>query len=567
MSDKEDPALSQTLRIDILSEDWPSDPGKPPQLAPHIRLRKKGDGRREPPEQGAQFQELFQRIYDGALITQADGRVILANARGLEFLHLTAEQIGQISVRDIISGADSRLLDTISRNLELNRFTLLQAYCYRQDGSVFPAEIAVSRLDLAGQRYMCFFVRDITLRRAAEKSLRDERNLLRTLIDRLPEIILFKDLEGRIVIGNNEAARLFGLAAAAELVGCTDSDLLPPELAQRFFQEEHAVLTRGQPLLNKEELIVVPPRPGRLLLTNKIPLTDRDGQIDGLVVVSHDITEQRMLENQRLNAQKMESIGQLAAGIAHEINTPVQYIGDNIGFLQKAFGEIAKLLAHGDLLLAEADPALRARLQAMRENIKFDYLINEIPEALGEAREGVRRVAEIVQAMKVFSHPDKAEKTPTNLNLAIQSTVTVSRNVWKYVSEMKLDLAPDLPMVPCHEGHFNQVILNLIVNAADAVREAGGRDTGGKGLMAISTRLDGDWVEIRVADTGTGIAPANRHRIFEPFFTTKEAGKGTGQGLATCHAIIVKKMNGTIAFDTEEGRGTTFIIRLPLKDK
>ncbi|MBI3300896.1 MAG: HAMP domain-containing histidine kinase [Deltaproteobacteria bacterium] len=173
-------------------------------------------------------------------------------------------------------------------------------------------------------------------------------------------------------------------------------------------------------------------------------------------------------------------------------------------------------------------------------------------------------MTKIVRAMKEFSHPGSEEKVETDLNRAIETTITVARNEWKYVAELATDLDSSLPPVPCLPGEFNQVILNLIINAAHAIAVVVSEGSTSKGTITVSTRHDGDWAEIRVSDTGTGIPEAIRAKIFAPFFTTKEVGKGTGQGLAIAHSVIVDKHKGTIGFETEVGRGTTFIIRLPL---
>lgn len=281
-----------------------------------------------------------------------------------------------------------------------------------------------------------------------------------------------------------------------------------------------------------------------------------------------DITERRLQENQAAHNQKLESIGQLAAGIAHEINTPVQYIGDNIRFLRDAFDSVVGLLRHYGRLLDSArqgavPPALVEDVSQAAEKSDIDFMLKEIPPAIDQSLEGVARVARIVKAMKEFSHPDSEEKAIADINKAIESTITVSRNEWKYIADMVTDLDPDLPPIPCLLGSFNQVILNLIVNAAHAVGARVGDGSKGKGTITISTRHDDDWAEVRVQDTGFGIPAVIRHRVFEPFFTTKEVGKGTGQGLSTCHAIVVKKHGGTLAFETREGEGTTFIVRLP----
>jgi PAS domain S-box-containing protein len=280
--------------------------------------------------------------------------------------------------------------------------------------------------------------------------------------------------------------------------------------------------------------------------------------------------EQRLaLELQLLHAQKLESVGQLAAGIAHEINTPTQFVGDNTRFLQDAFGDLMQLFAGLDRLVTSArekgvDLDVLDEFERARVSADIDYLRTEIPKTIGHSLEGIQRISRIVYAMKDFSYPDASHKAATDLNRSIETTVTVARNEWKYVAEAKLDLDPRLPAVACFPGEINQVILNLIVNAAHAITEKLGSGSTDKGTITISTRHDGDMVEIRVADTGTGIPEQYRERMFTPFFTTKAVGKGTGQGLALAYNVIHKKHGGTIRFESEVGQGTTFIIRLPI---
>lgn len=300
------------------------------------------------------------------------------------------------------------------------------------------------------------------------------------------------------------------------------------------------------------------------------PVRNENGEIENLVMVARDITQRRQMEVQLRHAQKMESIGQLAAGIAHEINTPTQYIGDNTHFVQDGFRDLTVLLAVQARLLAAAkagavSPELVAEVEAASAAADVEYLIEEIPKAIDQSLQGVRRVAKIVGAMKDFSHPGRDEKTAIDLNRAIDSTVTVASNEWKYVAAMVTDFDPALPPVPCLPGEFNQVILNLVVNASHAIADVVGDGSRGKGQITVSTRVDGDWVEVRVGDTGTGIPEEIRRKIFDPFFTTKGVGKGTGQGLAIAHSVVVDKHGGDIRIESEVGRGTTFIVRLPLR--
>ncbi len=292
----------------------------------------------------------------------------------------------------------------------------------------------------------------------------------------------------------------------------------------------------------------------------------------GILIVGADITQRIALEEQLRQAQKLESIGQLAAGIAHEINTPTQYIGDNVRFLQDGFEDLKLLLTqYGRLLAAVKGPELFGEtveeVSAAVDKADLGYLLEEIPKAIEQTLEGVNRVATLVGAMKDFSHPGTKEKVDLDLNRAIDSTITVARNEWKYVADLETDYDPLLPKVSCLPGEFNQVILILIVNAAHAIADVIGEGGPDKGKIKVQTRNCPEWDEVRIQDTGSGIPETIQARIFDPFFTTKEIGKGTGQGLAIARSVIVDKHGGSIHFETEQGKGTTFVIRLPRDGK
>jgi PAS domain S-box-containing protein len=302
----------------------------------------------------------------------------------------------------------------------------------------------------------------------------------------------------------------------------------------------------------------------------------RDKKLSGAVVTFSDISARKQAEEQRSDLErelnqmhKMEAVGQLAGGIAHEINTPIQYVGDNLRFLQDTYKDLEKLLSDYQALLTQAESVegLKSQVDLVKETIEeidLEFLQEEAPTALQQSISGAEQVAHIVKAMKEFAHPGQKQMAQADLNQMITNTATVSKNEWKYAADVEFDLAPELPMVVCMAPEISQVVLNLIVNAAHAI-QAAGRD--GKGTITISTsRLDGH-VEIRVSDTGTGIPREAQGSVFNPFFTTKDVGKGTGQGLAICQDVIVTKHHGEIFFETEEGVGTTFVVRLPLEQK
>jgi PAS domain S-box-containing protein len=294
------------------------------------------------------------------------------------------------------------------------------------------------------------------------------------------------------------------------------------------------------------------------------------GEMKGAVICFNDVTDRKRMEVDLRHAQKLEAVGALAAGIAHEINTPIQFVGDNTRFLQDAFRDLSALVkayeefcqvtANGNSSTYALDQVAEARKKA-----DWDYLETEIPKALEQALDGVNRVATIVRGMKEFSHVDRSpNKAAADLNKALESTLIVARNELKYVADVEVHFA-EIPPVYCHLGDMNQVFLNLLINAAHAIADVV-KGTQQKGRIGVKTRKDGNWVEVAISDTGTGVPEVVRDKIFDPFFTTKEVGKGTGQGLALARAIVVEKHGGTLTFETEVGKGTTFFIRLPLDD-
>ncbi len=270
-----------------------------------------------------------------------------------------------------------------------------------------------------------------------------------------------------------------------------------------------------------------------------------------------------------LHEQKLAAVGRLAAGIAHEINTPIQFVGDNTRFLQGAYRDREQMIEKYKQIYTEAlagpvRPELLQEVARLRETADWDYATAEIPKALEQLLDGVGRVAKIVRAMKEFSHMDRSsEKVPADLNKALESTLTVARSELKYVADVKTEYA-ELPSVSCHAGDLNQVFLNLLINAAHAVGDVvkGG---GERGLITVRTKRMEGWVEVSISDTGNGIPESVREKIFDPFFTTKEVGKGTGQGLTLARAIVVDQHSGTLTFETVAGKGTTFYVRLPIK--
>jgi len=397
--------------------------------------------------------------------------------------------------------------------------------------------------------------------------IQTNNEFLESIMESVTNAIFAIDLDEKFTLMSQAGSKITGYTVE-ELIGQSFSVLMDSQV----YAEVNKLYVRAKVMgvtVSQYETEFLHKNGKKIFISLNLAPLYENGEIISIVGTADDITRRKNLEKQLLHSQKFESIGQLASGIAHEINTPTQYVGDNVHFLQDSFGDFSQLIDKQNQLLQTAKQSnisaqtIKAVEETMEE-IDIDYLLEEVPRAIQQSLEGVARVAEIVQAMKEFAHPGGEGKSPVDINKAIESTITVARNKWKYTADMETNFDPDLPKVPCLAGEFNQVILNIIINAAQAITEKIGNESTQKGKITVSTSLHGDVVEIRIADNGPGIPEKIRPQIFEPFFTTKDVGVGSGQGLAISHSIIVDKHGGTIDFETEVDKGTTFIIRLPI---
>jgi signal transduction histidine kinase len=408
---------------------------------------------------------------------------------------------------------------------------------------------------------------DITKRKQAEVALREANEEIQLLFNTIPSILIGLGNRGQIIRWNSAAEILFELRAA-DVCGKTLGSCGIRWLRENV-ENEIVVQTETEASRRVENVPFLKGEQTRFLGFTVCNLKNGNDAV-GVLIIGADVTERIAMEGQLQQAQKLEAIGQLAAGIAHEINTPTQFIGDNTRFLKDTWEGIGTVISAARAMRHEGEmgtiaPETLTAFDRVSEDADLDYVLDEVPQAIEHSLEGVRRVAKIVQSMKEFSHPGAEHKQPVDINRAIETTVTVARNEWKYVADLQMSLDRDLPPVPCFAAEFNQVILNLLVNATHAIADVVAKnDSKGKGVISITTKRGADWVEVRVQDTGAGIPEQIRSRIFEPFFTTKEVGKGTGQGLALAHSVVVKKHGGKIWFESEVGVGTTFILRLPL---
>jgi PAS domain S-box-containing protein len=405
--------------------------------------------------------------------------------------------------------------------------------------------------DTAIMRMSSALQKEASARQDLATALAHERTLLRTMIDMIPAFIYAKDVDSRFIAINAHLAKNMG-TTSEEAIGKTDFAFFKRELAEKFFADEQALIKSGKTIRDLEE-------PGfdqvtgeeRTVVTSKVPLRDENDDIIGIIGIGFDITERKRAEQRLAAGERLESIGRLAAGVAHEINTPIQYLNDSVAFIRDAMQDI---LAH--------NAKLQAKLPDEPLDEDVEELRTELPPALARMADGLGRIAEIVRSMKEFSYADQREMSQVDLNRAINSTLVIARSEYKYVADVDTQFDPALPPITCHGGQINQVVLNLVVNAAHAIGDRV-KGTSDKGCITVRTFTEDGFAVIMIGDTGGGIPEHIRKRIFEPFFTTKEVGRGTGQGLSIAHNVV-KGHGGSLDFQSEMGVGTKFFVRLPL---
>ena len=444
------------------------------------------------------------------------------------------------------------------------------AYCMcmrlrMKGGDIRDGLISSQLIQLHGEPHLLSTIADVTEHQRIEDEVRSARAFLDSSINAIGDPIFVRDEMRRFVLVN-DALCTHASRSRESLLGKVGDDLFTQEQAAANQKVDLDVLETGIERVNEAPILALSGREARTIVTRKTRYIDPSGK-RFLVCVVRDITERKRLELELGQARKLEAVGQLAAGIAHEINTPTQYVGDGVHFLKEAFDGYRRLAgqyrrAVEVLAAAGGQEALIGEIRETEQDIDLPYLEANVPGSFSSCEDGISRISTIVRAMKAFAHPDRKEKAPADLNQALQTTLAIARNEYKYVAEVTTELG-DLPAVLCHVGELNQVFLNLIVNAAHAIGDVVGT-RGGKGTIRIRTSRDVDMVRIDIADTGAGIPEAIRYRIFDPFFTTKEVGKGTGQGLAIARSTVVTKHHGSLSFETEVGKGTTFTIRIPI---
>jgi PAS domain S-box-containing protein len=371
------------------------------------------------------------------------------------------------------------------------------------------------------------------------------------LLDTITSIMVRLDSNNCILYWNQPAVDFFGIAEKDAL--SKDVFTIPVDWD---INSLNSTIVRCRVMRKKirlPEVTVKVAKGKRILGVTAHPIKEAGAENIDVLLYGSDITDKLIITQQLEQQNKLESIGQLAAGVAHEINTPAQFIANNLRFLRDQFDT-----------LQSAMPQRTMDEQSTPAQKKLNILRDEFPKAIVQSLDGIDRITGIVTALRNFSHPGAPKISSANLNEGLKSTIEVSRNEWKYVADLDVLLDPKLPNVDCYPLEINQVFLNILINAVHAIRENQKEKGPEKGKITIATSHAEDWVEVRISDTGSGIPKEVQSRIFDPFFTTKEIGQGTGQGLTISHNIIVQKHHGTLHFETEIGRGTTFIIRLPI---
>lgn len=441
-------------------------------------------------------------------------------------------------------------------------------YGLRSSEERFPIELCFGPFAADAPRLAVIAIRDVSDQKETEDrntalaiEAHDARERLEGLLEHAPAFIVALNGQGTIDFIN----RTLPQHLRKDVIGSSWLRYFPPE-RQAHMEEKLRAMYETE-LTQTFETTTPGPDGTPLWFDSQIAPIRTNGKIVGAVLVSQDVTERKRAQSELALGRHMALLGSLAAGVAHEINTPIQFVGDSIHFLRDSAHSLFDLLDQLQVLrrstLEEAalGPALVAASKA-EEEADLPYLREQMPKAFESCIEGLSQVAGIVRSLKEFAHPSASEMVRADLNRAIQSSLTIATSEYRYVANLETELG-ELPLVKCHVSEISQAVLNLVINAAHAIGDVV-RGSDRKGLITVRTWREGDQVVVAIADTGGGIPEAIQARIFDPFFTTKEVGKGTGQGLAIAWSTVKERHGGSLTFETKLGGGTTFYIRLPI---
>ena len=432
---------------------------------------------------------------------------------------------------------------------------------WRADGTSFLAEYWSFPLFKGGMLMgsVVTFL-DISDRKRAEEAQSRSEQLFRLIAENSADLIAVVDKSGKRIYNNPAYRNILGYSPEELKKTIAFEQIHPDDRGMVKHTAEEALRTGVGKMIEfrmqrKDGTYVSLESHGSFIRNAR-------GEIEAQVISARDIGPRKVAAQ----AEKLGAIGQLAAGIAHEINTTVQYLSDNVSFLHDAWTQVdAAMAARADAAAAGSVASASQTQTGSAPSEDWAFLQKEVPSAIAQSLEGIRRISKIVGAMRKFSHSGGGEKELVDINDALDTTLTVAHNELKHIADVETDFQTNLPRVECLPDEMNQVFLNLIVNAAHAMRDLAHKNPPQRGKVVVRTGLIEDAVQIEIQDNGTGIPENARSRVFDPFFTTKQVGEGTGQGLAISHDVVVNKHGGKIWFDTELGKGTTFSVRLPLK--
>jgi len=499
-----------------------------------------------------------------------DGILLGCNDRAARFgvVHDSAALVGLPLHEAFGRPADEEWNREDPRLIDDDRSVLARREEFVMGEHVLATEISKVPLRLSGDSPDALLTMslDRSAEAAAERRLIDEQEVLQQIVDAVPALIAWKDRDRRFLGCNRAFSDHYGIAFD-EVIGTTCSDLpgWTEERSADAAAEDERVMADGAGVHQRPEVWQRADGEIRHTDLSLIPLGPT-GKATGLLTMSIDSTDRRRLEEKILESSRLESIGQLASGIAHEMNSPIQFVADNTRFLRSSFADLTLILSRLVELVSEsgaaADAAPMGDLFAAAEASDLEFLIEEIPIAIDQTLEGIERVATIVAAMKDGGQVGPDAQQLGDLNELVTRVVAVTASEWRPVAHLETRLAEDLPAVPLIQGDTEKALINIIVNAAQAVADVS-HDVAGN--IVVSTCCHGDHAEIHVSDTGSGIPAEVGSRVFDPFFTTKDVGKGTGQGLSFAYNVIVQRHNGDLSFESKLGAGTTFVVRLPLE--
>ncbi|HDS30259.1 MAG TPA: PAS domain S-box protein, partial [Firmicutes bacterium] len=500
-------------------------------------------------------EEHYRNLFENSLAGM--WRINPDNYRFIQANQATAQMLGFDSPGELI--ADCDLVDYVNKE-SAEKF--LQMLDKKGQISNWTSSLTLKNGSVRYLSVSCRLYRDngfiegVAIDITSQKHAEDALAMLAAVIEQTIEGVVISDVNGIIQYANPAFEKITGYSASA-ITGRNGVEILLKLVGMNLAKQTEKLMQTqgtwsGRTMCMRNDGTLYE---GEIAI---FPVTDEEGNPSSYVALHRDITRITMLETQLRQAHKLEAIGQLAAGIAHEISTPTRFVGENTRFVGESFGEIVNVLKKQNEILESVKnsgclPELVETVQKAIANTDIEYLTEEIPKALEQSLEGIERVTSLVRAMKDFSHPGLSEKIEIDINKAIESTITITRNEWKYVARVVTDFDENLGKVRCYPAEFNQITLNLITNAAQAISDVSRHNSEHKGVITARTRKDGDWFEMSISDNGIGIPEETGDKIFDMFFTTKEIGQGTGQGLAISKSLV-EKHEGTITYESEVGK-------------